>query len=66
MYPFYPCVYKPIPWRSVLARETDVRDALRMGGSEGGLKRTSGRRGERERGCMYTYMVSQNSLPLKC
>lgn len=49
MYSSYPCVYKPIPWRSVLARETDVRDAPRTGGSEGSLKRTSGKRGKRER-----------------
>lgn len=47
MYPSYPCVYKPIPWRSVLARETDVRDAPRTGGSEGTLK---GLQGNEERG----------------
>jgi len=53
MYPSYPCVYKPIPRRSVLARETDVRDASRMRGCEGFLKgprREQERERERERG----------------
>jgi len=40
-------------WRSVLARETDVRDAPRKGGSEGDLKGLQGdeerERRERER-----------------
>jgi len=52
MYPSYPCVYKPIPRRSVLARETDVRDASRMRGCEGFLKgpwREQERAGESER-----------------
>lgn len=72
MYPFYPCVYKPIPWRSVLARETDVRDAPRTGGSEGGaLKGLQGdeeRERERERKAAarrYTRCPKIISLPLK-